>query len=63
MNTEVEKRYRELTQEIEARFAELCQELGTELASSKANAGEIREMLASFEGQKETMAANIVALF
>ena len=44
LNTEVEKRCRKLTQEIEARFAELRQELGTELVSSKANAGEIREM-------------------
>ena len=63
LNTDVEKRCRELAQDIEDKFAILRQELGTEFASTKANAGEIREMLASFEGQKETTGANIAAHF
>ena len=62
-NTGVEKKCLDLTREIEEKFTKLRQELDKGFDSTKANAGEIRDMLASFEGQKETMAMNITSHF
>ena len=50
INIEVEKKCLELTREIEEKVTKLREELDLAFDSTKANAGEIRDMLASYEG-------------
>ena len=62
-NTEVDKKYIELTQDIELGFTSLLMELGKEFESTKSHAIEVCALDAGFEGQKQVMISVINAHF